>query len=506
MPDPTVLDYKVEWSQPVVETLAFRTDVITSESGREQRSALREVPRQRLGFSVFVHKEEYSRFMLEMSQELSREFRINSPRVEYRDPITVQGALIHNNVRLTWWNRLRNRTIAGRSVSYNALIQTKTPNSLAPNLNVGDEGQLFFQLNGGADSFLIDYIYGGSGGNVGGGFGEAGGTGGWAHNGNFFFVAPEGLEPANGLSGQRVGSIYATAQSHVTRIPTIDGYLDPISYPSLTDSTAIVPIILTATAPHFDTLAISHDFFVNHPVFDLKHNWNSSPTITLEQPVNRVDYGNKFQQSSKVDFTNRIQTHSLLLTNKDYSVTEYINGSTVTRIRNDYQKLLQIFMDCKGRWKPFWYISPLTELTPLTNLSPTDTITIPGRTWYDYYLNDDRYEYLRLYRAKNEWITCRIIHARLDANNNTVLQLATFTDLSKGAWAQDSAWNIDWDKNWGGSPHLFTNGYNANQLRLTWMLLCRFETDVLTLNWVNKQVCTSQVAVRVLDLVEGLEQ
>ena len=447
-------DYKICWDQPVEESISFKTDIISSQNGREQRIARRDSPRQQMKFSVWLRNEDFGRFSLEMSQEQSREFIINHIRREYTE---VSRTLLGMNRQLIYYNR----NFSSFGYVYNLIRGFGISSSLG--LNVGDT----------TDVVLI----------------PQGSTGG-------FGVTVESLRsdvlgirelydsPVSPQARVVLVDIYTAALMPITRIPELTGHIEPISCAPVTDQLSITPIVFNATIPHFDDHAIKHYItFERFPVFDLKHNWSSSPQITLNQPYDEIDFGNKTYREKQIDYTIRTQTHNILVKNE-----------------TTYQKLIQIFMDCKGRQKPFWYISPLTELMPVKDITPRNSLTLSGRTWYDYYLDDDRYEYFRLYKKDGSWITLKIIHARLDANEDTVLQVVELPLNSANGPVGETGWDERWGYNWGGSVHQFAQGYDPSQMYCRWMLLSRFDNDRLVLNWHTKTVAEARVAIRQLHL------
>ena len=454
---PDTFDYPVEWAPGIEETLQFRTNIIQSESGYETRRALRKTPRQSLRFNVLLQKEDYGRFSLEMSQKAAREFTINHIRKE-----SVQSSSFVGFFRVDLFTQVsvdRNLNLGVSNIGYIQDDGITTPN-----------GTLDIEVPGYSGFFRVNVIRRLPPGNT--------------RRLNLFTDDNRAFPTDTRLRAMM--NVYQIISSE----PKLTGHIEPVVVNSLTDTTAVVPIQFNAnpTGGHLDNneMLTFYDEFEGRPVFDLPHNWTTPSSTALLETISELNFVNNRFQESMYDFTTRSQQHSLLIDTEE-----------------KYQKLLQIFLDSKGRQKPFWFVSPLTELMPKSNVSPTNTLTLPGSTWHTYYLTDDRYEYFRLYRKSkqaldDEWVTCKIIHARLDANGDSVLEVVVLD--SANHIVIDSAYGTDYGENWGGSAHLFTRGYDADQLYARWMLLSRFDSDTMTFRWISKTVCLVNIAVRQLHL------
>lgn len=60
-------EFPPNWSEPFEVTLEYRSEIVTSRSGKEQRRALRQTPRKSFSFNSLVHEERFRRFIRHMS-------------------------------------------------------------------------------------------------------------------------------------------------------------------------------------------------------------------------------------------------------------------------------------------------------------------------------------------------------------------------------------------------------------------------------------------------------
>lgn len=67
MVDAPLLDFPVHWGDPYLITYEFKTDMVVSRSGREQRRALRSSPRKSIEYKVVLHQTERQRFLRTLS-------------------------------------------------------------------------------------------------------------------------------------------------------------------------------------------------------------------------------------------------------------------------------------------------------------------------------------------------------------------------------------------------------------------------------------------------------
>lgn len=91
-------DFMPSWKEGFEVTLEYRSDIITSRSGREQRRALRQLPRKSISFTTMAHDERFRRFVRHMSvwqqrstvmPEFSRSVHTTAPLTSGQGSIAV---------------------------------------------------------------------------------------------------------------------------------------------------------------------------------------------------------------------------------------------------------------------------------------------------------------------------------------------------------------------------------------------------------------------------------
>lgn len=85
----TLLPLTPNWRQSVTVEFAFRTDVMTSRSGREQRRALRGTPRKSVSYSTTVSAAELRKFQRFMATQQNQPLELADPTRSA--PVTVTG-------------------------------------------------------------------------------------------------------------------------------------------------------------------------------------------------------------------------------------------------------------------------------------------------------------------------------------------------------------------------------------------------------------------------------
>lgn len=97
--------FRPNWASPVEERVSFRTEIIRSENGREQRIAQRVNPRVRFSFEALLNRGSFRQAALQLSEQQSRRSYLQHPRHKLKTTSTVAAgsSLLPNVGSSPWW-------------------------------------------------------------------------------------------------------------------------------------------------------------------------------------------------------------------------------------------------------------------------------------------------------------------------------------------------------------------------------------------------------------------
>lgn len=200
--------------------------------------------------------------------------------------------------------------------------------------------------------------------------------------------------------------------------------------------------------------------FDDREVFMLRPNWVRSPDITFVQETEVVDYGRgRTQVFAPIEFTGRLHEAEYLLR----------SGEAVSNLK-------QFFARMKGRRGEFWHSTWTHDLPPLEDLAADDdTLTVAGSEVYDTFAGDIVHVALMVHTDVGAVPMRRIASITLVGGNSVV----TLTE----------PWGYD----------IPTSAIRT----VSWLLLTRFASDTLTIEWLSDSLARAIVATRSLEIGEA---
>ena len=188
----------------------------------------------------------------------------------------------------------------------------------------------------------------------------------------------------------------------------------------------------------------------------IPHQWATDFTMTFEQPFEGRDMNRgPTERYFPVDFTTRIMSVRHVIRNEDHM-----------------SRVIGLFYRSRGKQKPFYCPTFIDEWRPVGNLpSVSQTMTIPGREFYDQFNGSAMYRYFQVVTPAFTYIR-GITSMTVDGAGNTQITL-------------DSIWSTDID-------------FDDIQ-SISWVVKCRFETDTLSLEWLTDGVAETTMKIRTLE-------
>ncbi|WP_191569198.1 hypothetical protein [Paracoccus yeei] len=331
------------WTSGVRETYEFKTSVFTSDSGKEQRSALRMTPRRRVEFSSLLTETALRHFYAMMHNRRADVLTIPDPA--RRGMILTRRApagstTLHVDSIPPWM-------AVGIMIALSTFDRTEEAQA-ASTASVGSFSQAF------SSAFDIAAV----------------GSGTIVLTNPLTVPWPEGSEIRPVIRGRLPESV--SLQHHTDTSATVSvsfDLLNPTQMP-----------ILGGSAPRT---------FANREVLLARPNWIAPPSVELSSPIETVDYGRGITASFRsIDFFTRI-------TQFTYS----------DRDVGDISSIIGIFHRMKGRRGEFWSPSWTTDFLPAGPIiAGSTTFTVQDATLAADYSGSTVNRAIAILKSDGEWI------------------------------------------------------------------------------------------------------
>lgn len=378
----TLWPFFPNWSGNYTETFAYLTEIITSENGREQRRAWRQMARRSVSYDTLAHRDRF--------------YAIRRALAKQDDDLTFPDERSHTKILTP--------TTAG------SLTATFSP---MPNWMTAGR-QVIFEAPGTRQRTLRT-VDGVSGTTV-------------------TFTAPSPVWPAR------------------TKVmPAMFGRLaQSITIRSETDNVARVPVSLDVT-PGTEIEIVGAPVTVFNGVEVLSHrpNWAKPPQFEVSDPTLWTDNQMGVRAPYRaIDFG-----------------TEVIQSEHVVRSPADLNAVLGLFQRSRGRCGEF-YVPSWTDDIALAQDVPSgsDTFVIDGFDFYDAY-NEDPVRKAFCVQVGGQTLYFQVSH--MEKSTSGAERTFVFTE--------------------DASPVTIAR---ANRPMVSWMLVCRFASDELTVQWLTDTVAT----------------
>lgn len=243
-----------------------------------------------------------------------------------------------------------------------------------------------------------------------------------------------------------------------TRIhPSLTGQVDPdISAPRSSNAAASATIAFEAD-PGRETYApgTAATLLDGIEVLPLRPNWASGIEARHIWPVEEVDFGaGRISLHRPVDFPTRLRSAA------------YLGRSAA-----DVRSIEDCFHRAKGRRGAFWAESGENDLPPAAALSAAGTtLTIAGVETADAYGVSPVHQAVAVRLSNGQTLHRRVTSVAASAGNSVVTVSA--------------AWGV------AAQP--------SEIVRVSWLLLSRFASDELTVEWLSDEVAQARLAIRSL--------
>lgn len=382
------------WTQPVRETLEFRTEIFTSRDGTETRRALRSTPRRSLEYTALVADDR----VRSLERLLVRNHKGTFRAAELTRGVRLTGAL----------------PVDGTSVTVGSV----------PEWLIAD-AQIMVSAGLDARLFTVDSIT----------------------DLTVTFTAASDLAFS---AGARLS-------------PTAEGRIAAsLSTTRPTGQLAAVPVAfepLPGTEPPDEGSVDFAAVFDDREVFTLTPDWSTAPAIEFTYEAERIDYGRgRIAVFDPVAFGTRIQQAT------------YLNRSA-----DDARALMQFFVRMKGQRGEFYCPTWTHDLPPAADLTADgDTLIVAGSEVFDTYAEDTVHRALVVRTALGD-VPMRIVTSITLVEGDSVITLTE-------PWGYDIPVSAI--------------------VSVSWMPLCRFASDSLTIEWVTDELARATVPIRTLSAGE----
>lgn len=424
------------WSAGVRETYEYKTTVFTSESGKEQRTALRMTPRRKVEFTALLRDKALRRFQGVLHNRGAQILTIPDPARE--------GAIL---VR---------PAAAGDTVLY----LNQAPHWLAVGVDVGIStldatGQ--YDASGGSVASIGAFSFD---------FGADYDIGGTDYGATLTLTQPlaedwpAGAEVRPIISGRLPASV---TLSHETAALANVGVSFDVRVPSE------VSFLYAEGGLKFR----------NREVLLAEPNWLSPPSVTYSTPFSTSDYGRGVTATFlPVDFYTR--------------TTQFLFSGRADE--TDIMQVLGAFVRAKGRRGEFAMPSWTADMLPAGPIVMGSNLIVQGRQIADDYLTSDVNRAVAILTAQGNWILRWITSAEVVTWNTG----GSFGP-GYGEGFEGSIDGSDLFTRLRVSPAFTANVYQSDILMICWLNVCRFASDALTVEWLTDGVATITVNIQTLE-------
>lgn len=384
--------FPVDWSTSYRVTIAFKTDMNVSRSGKEQRRALRSTPRKTVEFSCLATKEKF------------RSFRRLMASWQNKSMVMPE---------MTRWVTIDSPAGGGPTIQVDALADFLAEDSKVVLIN---GSAMEVRTVESAAGHTVTFTTGGA-------------------------TWPAGTRVYPGLEG-RVGTSLTSSNlsDSVAKFP-VDFDVEPCSEPLRTAGGALAVL-------------------AGQEVLTLQPNWISNVQVRYTHEVEQVDYGR-----------GRVTTFSPVAFGTEVFQATYSGFSAAKMIL-----LQQFFERMKGKRDEFYMSTGLDDLTPKVALANGGLyMRVAGQEVFDAYATDTVH---------------RAVDVVLNNGSHVYRKIESITAINDGAGADTM---IKMTQAWASLIPLDTIK------RVSWLPLCRFASDQLTLEWVTNQVGQAQYSIQTLE-------
>lgn len=162
----------------------------------------------------------------------------------------------------------------------------------------------------------------------------------------------------------------------------------------------------------------------------------------------------------------------VLFTTRDYKAT-YLGRDV-----DEVTYVVDFFRRMRGRWGEFYYPTGTADLKPIDDLATgAATLTVAGRLDYDYYQDAN---------TANGNLVNKAVYVQLRDGTYLARKISSVT-LS----GSDSVFHMT--ANWGADVDLTSIAF------VSYLPLCRFGTDELTIEWLTDSVAQFNLAIHTLE-------
>lgn len=424
------------WSAGVRETYEYKTTVFTSESGKEQRTALRMTPRRKVEFTALLRDKALRRFQGVLHNRGAQILTIPDPARE--------GAIL---VR---------PAAAGDTVLY----LNQAPYWLAVGVDIG------------ISTLDATGQYDTSGGSV-------------ASVGAFSFDFSDDYD----IGGTDYGATLTLTQplaedwpAGAEVRPIISGRLPTsVTLSHETAALANVGVSFDVRVPSEVSFLYAEEGlkFRNREVLLAEPNWLSPPSVTYSTPFSTSDYGRGITATFlPVDFYTR--------------TTQFLFSGQSDE--TDIMQVLGAFVRAKGRRGEFAMPSWTADMLPAGPIVMGSNLIVQGRQIADDYLTSDVNRAVAVLTAQGNWILRWITSAEVVTWNTSGSFGPGFGEGFEG-----SPDGSDLFTRLQVSPAFTANVYQSDILMICWLNVCRFASDTLTVEWLTDGVATITVNIQTLE-------
>lgn len=230
-----------------------------------------------------------------------------------------------------------------------------------------------------------------------------------------------------------------------------------VSYVTNRVSTTEVSLLIDPTSVTYAVPPAAPKTLAGREVFDTRENWATAPQITYDRVGRSLDYGiGVFQRQADADYTAEVRQLAF-----------------VGRSREDSILLRDVFIRARGRQGEFWRPSFTDDMVTKTLPSVgATTIVIEGSYTGSTYIDSEMHRGLRFTTVSG------------DIEDYTIVGMS-FNDLTDETY-------IELGEGWRDV------GAVENISRTDWLMVWRFATDTLTIEWVTDEVAQMQMTIQSL--------
>lgn len=445
------------WSAGVRETYEYKTTVFTSESGKEQRTALRMTPRRKVEFTALLRDKALRRFQGVLHNRGAQILTIPDPARE--GAILVRPAAAGDTV--LYLNQAPYWMEVGVDIGISTLDATGQYDT---------SGGSVASIGAFSSDFSEDYdTSGGSGASVGAfsfDFGADYDIGGADYGATLTLTQPL-AEPWP--SGAEVRPIISGS------LPT------SVTLSHETAALANVGVSFDVRVPSEVSFLYAEEGlkFRNREVLLAEPNWLSPPSVTCSTPFSTTDYGRGITATFlPVDFYTR--------------TTQFLFSGRSDE--TDIMQVLGAFVRAKGRRGEFTMPSWTADMLPAGPIVMGSNLIVQGRQIADDYLTSDVNRAVAILTAQGNWILRWITSAEVVTWN-------TGGSFGPG-YGEGFEGSIDGSELFTRlqvSPAFTANVYQSDILMICWLNVCRFASDALTVEWLTDGVATITVNIQTLE-------